>query len=288
MSPLTMARLQLIAAAVLFSTGGAAIKAAEFTGWQIAGFRSGIAVLALLLMTPAARKGWSPASALVGLAYAGCLTLFVLANRLTTAANTIFLQSTAPLYLLVLAPWLLKEPVRRKDIGFMLAVGFGLMLFFVGVETPAATAPDPVQGNLLALASGFCWALAVCGLRWLSLGSKGSPLAAVVSGNLTAFLISLPFALPVGVHGAGDWGIIVYLGVFQIALAYIFVTRAINHVPALEASLLLLIEPVLNPIWAWVVHREVPGAWALLGGAVILAATTAKSWAERRVAAEPA
>jgi drug/metabolite transporter, DME family len=288
MSPLTKARLQLIAAAILFSTGGAAIKSADFTGWQIAGFRSGVAVLALLLMTPAARIGWSGASVLVGLAYAGCLTLFVLANRLTTAANTIFLQSTAPLYLLVLAPWLLKEPVRRKDIGFMLAVGLGLMLFFVGVQMPAATAPDPVQGNLLALASGFCWALAVCGLRWLSLGGKGSPLAAVVSGNLTAFLISLPFALPVGTHALGDWGIIVYLGVFQIALAYVFVTRAINHIPALEASLLLLIEPVLNPIWAWVIHGEVPGLWALLGGAVILGATTAKSWAERRIATQAA
>ena len=288
MSALTKARLQLIAAAVLFSTGGAAIKAADFTGWQIAGLRSGVAVLALLLMTPAARIGWSLPSVLVGLAYAGCLTLFVLANRLTTAANTIFLQSTAPLYLLVLAPWLLKEPVRRKDIGFMLAVGLGLMLFFVGVERPAVTAPDPVQGNLLALASGFFWALAVCGLRWLSLGGKGSALAAVVSGNLTAFLISLPFALPLGAHDLVDWGIIVYLGVFQIALAYVFVTRAINHIPALEASLLLLIEPVLNPIWAWVVQGEVPGVWALLGGAVILGATTAKSWVERRVAAEPA
>lgn len=287
MSPLTKARLQLIAAAALFSTGGAAIKSAEFTGWQIAGLRSGIAVLALLLFTPA-RTGWSLPSVVVGLAYAGCLTLFVLANRLTTAANTIFLQSTAPLYLLILAPWLLKEPVRRKDIGFMLAVGLGLMLFFVGVDTPAATAPNPVHGNLLALASGFCWALAVCGLRWLSVGAKGSPLAAVVSGNLTAFLISLPFAWPLGGHAVADWAIVIYLGVFQIALAYVFVTRAINHIPALEASLLLLLEPVLNPIWAWVVHREVPGVWALLGGAVILGATTAKSWAERRVAAEPA
>jgi drug/metabolite transporter (DMT)-like permease len=288
MSPLTKARLQLIAAAVLFSTGGAAIKAADFTGWQIAGLRSGIAVLALWVMTPAARTRWSLPSVLVGLAYAGCLTLFVLANRLTTAANTIFLQSTAPLYLLVLAPWLLKEPVRRKDIGFMVAMGFGLMLFFVGVEKPAVTAPDPVQGNLLALASGFCWALAVCGLRWLSIGRKGSPLAAVISGNVTAFLIALPFALPLGLHSPTDWGIIIYLGVFQIAVAYVFVTRAINRIPALEASLLLLIEPVLNPVWAWGVHGEMPGVWALLGGAVILGATTAKSWAERRVVVEAA
>jgi drug/metabolite transporter, DME family len=285
----TTARLQLTGAAVLFSTGGAAIKAAAFTGWQIASLRSGIAALALLLMAPVVRRGWTRQATLVGVAYAGCLTLFVLANRLTTAANTIFLQSTAPLYLLVLAPWLLKEPVRRQDIGFMLAIGLGLMLFFVGVEQPAATAPDPVTGNLLALASGFCWALAVCGLRWLTAREgRGSPLAAVVSGNVTAFLICLPFALPIGSHSATDWALIVYLGVFQIALAYVLVTRAINHIPALEASLLLLIEPVLNPIWAWLIQGEVPGAWALLGGAIILGATTARSLADRRVATEPA
>jgi drug/metabolite transporter, DME family len=280
------ARLQLVAAALLFSTGGAAIKAAEFGGWQIASFRSGIAAVALWLMTPAARRGWSWQAMLVGIAYAGCLTLFVLANRLTTAANTIFLQSTAPLYLLFLAPWLLKEPVRREDLGFLLAVGAGLALFFVGVEQPVATAPDPERGNLLALGSGFCWALAVCGLRWLGAGDRrGSPAAAVVSGNLTAFIVSLPMALPVGSHTLGDWAIIGYLGVFQIALAYVFVTNAIRLIPALEASMILLLEPVLNPVWAWVVQRETPGAWALLGGAIILGATTYKSWAESRVPA---
>ncbi|MFL5518957.1 MAG: EamA family transporter, partial [Gemmatimonadales bacterium] len=115
------ARLQLIGAAVLFSTGGAAIKAAGFTGWQIASFRSGVAAVAIFLMTPAARRGWTPRAVLVGAAYATCLTLFVLANRLTTSASAIFLQSTAPLYLLVLGPWLLKEPIRRQDLGFMLA-----------------------------------------------------------------------------------------------------------------------------------------------------------------------
>jgi drug/metabolite transporter (DMT)-like permease len=219
-------------------------------------------------------------------AYAGCLVLFVLANRLTTAANTIFLQSTAPLYLLFLAPWLLHEPVRREDLGFMLAVGAGLALFFVGVEQPAATAPDPVRGNLLALASGFCWALAIAGLRWLSQDKdRGSPIAAVVSGNITAFLISLPMALPVGSHGLGDWAIVGYLGIFQIGLAYVFVTNAIQRIPALEASVILLLEPVLNPVWAWVVQRETPGAWALLGGAIILGATTYKSWNESRVTA---
>jgi DME family drug/metabolite transporter len=286
MTPRSSARLQLLAAAFLFSTGGAAIKAAGMNGWQIACFRSGIAAVALLLMTPAARRGWTRQAALVGVAYAGCLVLFVLANRLTTAANTIFLQSTAPLYLLFLGPWLLHEPVRREDLGFMLAVGGGLALFFVGVEQPAVTAPDPVRGNLLALASGFCWALAIAGLRWLSRDqARGSPIAAVVSGNITAFLISLPMALPVGSHGVGDWAIMGYLGIFQIGLAYVFVTRAIQRIPALEASVILLLEPVLNPVWAWVVQRETPGAWALLGGAIILGATTYKSWNESRVTA---
>ena len=286
MSPRSTARLQLLGAALLFSTGGAAIKAAAFTGWQIASLRSGFAALALVLIAPGARRGWSRYSVLVGVAYAACLTLFVLANRLTTAANTIFLQSTAPLYLLILAPWLLKEPVRRQDVGFMLTVAFGLTLFFVGVEQPAATAPDPVRGNLLALISGFCWALTVVGLRWLSAKEgRGSPIAAVTSGNLTAFLVTLPFALPLGAHSIADWSVLVYLGVFQIALAYVLLTSAINHIPALEASVILLIEPALNPVWAWLVQGEVPGIWAMAGGVIILAATTAKSWTERRVEA---
>ena len=288
MSPRATARVQLIGAAVLFSTGGAAIKAVELSGWQIASFRSGIAALALLLMSPGARRDWSPAAVLVGMAYAGCLVLFVLANRLTTAANTIFLQSTAPLYMLLLAPWLLHETIRREDLGFMLAVGGGLILFFLGTDQPVITAPDPLRGNLLALGSGLCWALAICGLRWLGMKpSRGSPAAAVVSGNVTAFLLALPMALPIGVYPLVDWSVVMYLGVFQIALAYVFVTAAIQVLPALEASVILLLEPVLNPLWAWVVQGEIPGIWALIGGAIILGATTVKSWTEGRRLAEP-
>lgn len=278
------ARLQLAGAALLFSTGGAAIKAASFTGWQTAGLRSGVAAIALLLLVPAARRGWTGRTLLVGLAYALCLTLFVLANRLTTAANTIFLQSTAPLYLLILSPWLLKEPIRRQDVGFMAVVGVGLALFFVGVDAPVATAPDPFTGNLLALVDGFFWALTVVGLRWLGSGdgARGSPVAAVASGNLTACLLTLPMALPYGAHDAVDWAVVIYLGVFQIALAYVLVTSGLRHIPALEAALILLIEPVLNPVWAWVFQGERPGPWALVGGATILGATTLKGWLDAR------
>jgi drug/metabolite transporter (DMT)-like permease len=161
----------------------------------------------------------------------------------------------------------------------MAAVGLGLALFFVGVDPPAETAPDPVRGNLLALGSGFFWALTVCGLRWMGStgGRGGSAAVAVVAGNVIAFLGALPFALPFGSHAAGDWALIGYLGVFQIALAYVLVTRALTTMPALEASLIMLIEPVLNPVWAWNFQDERPGPWALVGGGVILGATTIRA-----------
>lgn len=293
------ARIQLVVAALLFSTGGAAIKWVDFTAMQIAGFRSGIAALTLLLVLPAARRGWSWRTVVVSIGYAATLVLFVVANRLTTAANTIFLQSTAPLYLLVLGPWLLKEPIRRRDLGFMLLVVVGLLMFFVGVEPAVVTAPDPARGNLLAAISGVSWALTICGLRWLSdaaprpdgiarIPDADGGLAAVVGGNLLAFLICLPQSLPLGTHGAVDWLLLLYLGVFQIALAYVFVTRALRWLPALEASILLLIEPALNPVWAWAIHGEVPGVWAIVGGALILGATVLKTWVDARPAASRA
>lgn len=278
------ARLELAAAAILFSTGGAAVKAVDFTGWQITCLRSGIAALAIWLMTRQARGPWTGRHLVVGVAYAATLTLFVLANRLTTAANAIYLQSTAPLYLAILAPWLLREPTRRKDLAFMGAVGLGFALFFVGVDRPVESAPAPMQGNVLAAASGLTWALTVCGLRWMGAAgaSQGSAAVAVVVGNVIASLGALPFAVPFGSHGVGDWTLVGYLGVFQIALAYILVTRALMTIPALEASLILLIEPVLNPVWAWLFQGERPGVWALLGGAVIIGATTVRTMLDAR------
>jgi drug/metabolite transporter (DMT)-like permease len=280
----TSARLRLALAAVLFSTGGAAIKAAAFTGWQIAGFRSGVAAVVLWLFVPAARRGWTWRVFLVGAAYAATLVLFVLANRLTTSANTIFLQSTAPLYVLFLSPWLLHEAVRPADVGLMVVVGLGLALFFVGTEPPLVTAPDPARGNLLAAGSGVTWALTVCGLRWMGARESGgaSGMAAVVVGNLLAFGAALPHALPLGAHRIGDWGVILYLGAFQIGLAYVLVTSALRQLPALEASVILLIEPALNPLWAWAVHGEVPGGFALAGGGLILGATTLRTVLDAR------
>jgi DME family drug/metabolite transporter len=279
------ARLRLVLAAILFSTGGAAIKATTLTAWQVAGFRSGIAALALFLLLPEARRGWNRRTLLVGVAYAATLMLFVVANKLTTSANTIFLQSTSPLYILILGPLLLHEPIRVRDVAFMAAVGVGLALFFVEREAPLATAPDPVLGNILAAVSGFTWALTVIGLRWLGThGDRGTAFPAMVSGNVTVLLISLPLALPVVSSTPTDWAVIAFLGLFQIAFAYLMLARGIRHVSALEASVLLLVEPALNPVWSWIVHGETPGAWALAGAVVIFGATTLRTWHESRLA----
>ena len=274
------AKLQVVAAAMLFSTGGTVVKAISLSGWQIAACRSGIAALAVLAMLPSAWRAWTWRTVAVGGAYAGALVSYVLANKLTTAASTIFLFSTAPLYVLLLAPWLLNEPIRRRDLLLMSALAVGLGLVFLEVDAPFETAPDPFRGNLLAALGGIFWALVVVGLRWMSrdgTGSGGSAATAVVAGNLTAVLVCLPGALPLGEPAAVDWALLIYLGVVQIGVAYVFLTWGLRRVGALEASLLILIEPVLNPIWAYWVHGESPGRGALLGGAVILTSIAANA-----------
>src|SRR6187397_2374493 len=158
------ARLQAIAAAVLFSTGGAGIKVESFTAAQVSGVRSGIAAVALLLWLRG-RVRWTPRALAAGVVYAATLSLFVGATKLTTAANAIFLQSTAPLYLLLLAPLVLHERVRRGDILYLTAIASGLILCFIGRTAPTATASNPVLGNWLGAASGLSWALTLVALR---------------------------------------------------------------------------------------------------------------------------
>ncbi len=283
MLPLRRAPLEIVVAALLFSTGGAAIKATTLSGIEVGGLRSAIAAVALLLFLPAARRGYTWRAAAVGLAFAGSLVLFVTANKLTTSAASIFLQSTAPLYVLLAGPWLLRERASRSDLLLMIPVAAGLLLVFAGTGVAGRTAPDPFRGNVLALLSGVTWAFAIMGLRWMSEHPRSSPLAAAVLGNVFAAVLCLPFVRSPALIGAADWATLAYLGVFQVALAYVFLTRGVGQLPALDASLLLLVEPGLNPVWAWVVHGERPSGLALGGGALILGATAMKAWADARL-----
>jgi drug/metabolite transporter (DMT)-like permease len=267
-------RSLLVLAALLFSTGGAAIKGCALTSWQVAGFRSAIAALTLWLLLPGARRGWTWRTLCVGCSYAATLVLFVLATKLTTSANAIFLQSTAPLYLLLLGPLVLRERIYGVDVAVMTAVGAGICLLLFGGQQAFTTAPDPVRGNLLGSICGLTWALTLTGLRWLGKysGNANPAGATVVLGNIIACVVCLPMALPVVAYTGRDILVVLYLGVFQIGIAYIALTRSLTHVPALEAATLLLVEPVCNPIWTWLIYGERPGLSALLGGLLVISA----------------
>ncbi|HSK10668.1 MAG TPA: DMT family transporter [Vicinamibacterales bacterium] len=277
---MTLPRLEVLVAAILFSTGGAVIKAVTMSAWQVACFRAGIAAVTLLLLVPDARRV-SRRALVVGVVQAATFVTFVLANRLTTAASAVFLQATAPLWLILLGPLLLGERSRRGEAPFVVVLFLGVVLLMWGTPVPSATAPDTALGNVVGVVSGLMWALTLAGLRWAGReGAKGGSFtapSATMWGNVMACVVCLPLALPVGAASAGDWILLLYLGVVQVGLAYVFLARGLGRIPAVEASLLLLLEPALSPYWAWLAHGEQPGLLSILGGATIVTATTWRS-----------
>jgi drug/metabolite transporter (DMT)-like permease len=272
MNSVGRARLRLVAAGALFATGGAAIKACSFPAWQVASLRSAIAVVTIVVLMPQCVRGLRLGAIPAACAYAATLSLFVVANKLTTAASAIFLQATAPLYLLVLGPWLLRERLRRRDVAVIAVLATGMVALLFGGDVPRETAPDPVAGDLLAAISGATWAATVLSLRGLARRGPEAAAAAVLGGNLLAAAFGFCFAVPLVTGSASDWIWIAYLGVAQVGLAYWLVTRALPHLRAFEAALILMVEPALNPVIAWLVHGEVPNGPTLAGGSIVLVA----------------
>ena len=303
-------RLCVIGAAVCWSVVGAGVKLVSppLDGWHIACGRSLFAfffVCAMVRPWRAARVFPGLSVALLSLVYAAMLVLFILANTLTKSANAIFLQDTALVWMMLFAPLVLKEPFRARDLGVFVICAIGMTLLF-GDQL----APGQQEGNLLALLSGLAYAAVLLGLRWgrrkeaaarPASPAGGAPAQAappadaeliLVWGNLLCVLACVPFlhSIPVGEAGAGRVAIAVLgvavMGVVQLGLGYYLVAKGMRHVPAVEAALLTLVEPVLNPIWAFVAVQEVPGPWALLGGAVIIASVAYQGVGERRAPAE--
>jgi drug/metabolite transporter (DMT)-like permease len=272
-------RLLLLAAAVLWSSAGAVIKLSSLDAWQLAGGRALVATVFLALAVPSARRRPTGPLLAVAVAYAFTTVLFVLANKLTTAANAIFLQDTAPLWVLLASPWVLGERPSRGELLSIPVFGAGLALFFLDQLSPGQLA-----GNLVALAAGVAFGASILGLR--RLGADGP--AALVWGNLLAAAVTLPL-WPLGpAASAADLGAVLFLGVFQLGLSYLCFSLGLRGTPAVEASLLVLLEPVLNPVWTYLFAGERPGPWALAGGAVILLATawrTLQPWIQERRAA---
>ena len=266
--------LRILLAGSLFALGGALLKSCDFPSLQRAGIRAAVASTTIFLLLPAARMWPDRRILLLAPAYFGATCLYVIANALTTAANAIFLQSTAPLWLILFGPWLLKEKPSKRDVITLVCVAVGMLMCFVAPTEVVKTATDPKLGNWFAIASGVCFAFVLLGMRWLSRTGQGHAAAALAWGNAFTFPLAFMLMPLVGQQpiagGPRDWVLIVVLGSIQVGLAYVILVRAIALVPAMRASLLLMIEPALNPTIAWFVHHEAPHWLAVAGGVLIV------------------
>ena len=261
--------LAVAAAAILWSSGGLFIKLAPMPALAVACGRSVVAaIFYLVLLRPNLRRArWSTAAA-----YAGCIVTFVSATKLTTAANAIFLQYTGPAYVLMLSPWLLDEALRPIDVACVILSLAGMSLFFIGkVET------GQVFGNVLGIVSGVFFAFAVVLLRRDARSGSGDALPSTTLGNIIAAAITLPWAVKVWpVSGAGVF-VLLYLGIVQLGVAYWLFIKGVRKVPAAEASLISMLEPVLNPVWVLIGTGERPGPWAIGGGVIVIGAVALRT-----------
>ena len=255
----------LLIAALLWSSGGLLIKLITWNPVAIAGTRSAIAALVMLAFRRKMRFNWSFPQLGGAACYAATVILFVASNKLTTAANAILLQYTAPVYVALFSYWFLRERITKWDLLTMVAAVGGMVLFFLDDLTPGG-----FLGNLVAIVSGIAFAgTALC----LRKQKDSSPLESCFIGNVVTFLIGLPFIVR-SMPNATSWLGLVLLGVFQLGCSYILYAEAIKHVTALEGILIPILEPILNPIWVFLLLGERPGEWAIFGGIIVLGAVT--------------
>ncbi len=255
-------------AAVLFSTGGLLIKIVSIEPLALMGVRSAIAAVVIGLFMGRPRFLWSLPQLGGAIALACAQGFFIFANRETTAANAIFIQYTAPVFVAFFGILYLREPVRKLDWLSLAAIGAGLLFFYGdGLTSHGAT------GNLYALLAGisFAWFL-----LFLRKQKDASTIETVFLGNVLAALLGLPF-LREAAPGALDWTGMLLLGIFQIGLPFILVARAIKELTAVGAVLIQALEPVLSPVWVVLFIGETPTPLALLGGAIVIGAVTLRS-----------
>ena len=260
--------LYLIITAILWSTGGLLIKWISWNPLAIAGMRSAIAAALMWLYKRKMNFSWSWPQIGGAFFYAATVILSVTATKMTTAANAILLQYTAPIYVALLANWFLGEKTAKWDWIVIFTGLMGIALFFFDNLSAGG-----VWGNAVAIMSGIAYAGATLFLRKQK---DGSPLESLFLGNIITALIGFPFMFQSAPNAAGWLGLLL-LGVFQIGLSYLLYSYAIKHVTALDAIVIPIIEPILNPVWVLLFLGEVPAKWALVGGMLVLAAVAFRS-----------
>lgn len=265
----------LVVAALCWSLAGVLFKYVEWPALAVAAARGLIAALFLAAVCGRSlRFTWSPVQLGAAVAYAACTVLFTLANKMTTAANAILLQYTAPVWVALLGAWLLRERATRADWLTIAATLGGLALFFYeGLQL------QNVAGILVALASGVGFAVMTVLMRKQK---DTSAVESIILGNLIGFFIGLPALLSAPALPASGWGALVLLGVVQLGVAYLLYSRAIRHVTALEAVLIPVLEPILNPLWVLLAVGEKLSIYTLVGGVIVLGAVTLRAAASLR------
>ena len=253
--------LFLILAAILWSTAGVLVKALD---WEPLSILAGRGIFTSMLFMIYMRRLPQKVTRWTLLAAGGSIAtqfLFITSTKLTTAANAIFLQYTAPIYVVMLAHWLLREKPSRTDWIAMTIIFLGLILFF-GDQL----SPDGFYGNILAVLSGVTSAIMMVSFRAQKDGSPGD---SILIASVLIAIFGFPSILK-ETQTVANWLSIAYLGIFQIGLAFIFFTMGIKYIPALEANLIGTLEPILNPVWVFLFLGERTGRSALLGGLVVL------------------
>jgi len=251
----------LILTAILWSTGGIFIKSISWDSQTLAGMRSLVAAIALLSWRRTWRVRFSWIMFMGAICYAFTLISFVAATKLTTAANAILLQYTAPVYIAAFGAWFLKENFHLRDFLTMGLVLTGMVLFFFDKLSTFGT-----LGNLIAIFSGICFGWLILFLRKQK---EARPLDTIYLGNILVVLFTLPFMRDIAIQ-PGNWTLITIMGGFQIALPYILYASAIRHIRAIEVILITALEPILNPLWVFIFVGERPGPWAIFGGLIVM------------------
>lgn len=264
----------IIVAVLLWSTGGLFIKANTLDAFTVNLGRSLFAAVTVAAFTYRQGLKLDAFTLLTSFLYAGTLSAFVYATKTTYAANAIFLQYTAPVYILILAPFILKEKFRAADLVTVALCLGGMSLFFLEPSTAGTkTAADVFAGNIAGLISGVFFGLYFVMLRHPRSLKNPNPAISVFYGNLLVVLLMLPIIWnnPPADITIQNILILLFLGIFQIGIAYLLFTKGIAAgVRSLDASIIGFIEPMLNPVWVFLVLDEKPSGWAILGGVVII------------------
>lgn len=261
--------LAVFLTAILWSSGGLFIKLISLDSMELSFFRCAIAAVVFALMFRKKILKLNSLALLNSIAYAAVLILFVIATKTTTAANAIFLQSTAPIYVLIFEPLLTKTKWERINIITIVVCFFGMILFFMGDLTPG-----DIKGNIAALLAGVAFAAFFLGMK------KNEPQygeSSIFYGNVIVALICIPFITDMNSISVQDFAMVSFLGVFQIAFAYALFSYGLKRIIAVEASIISMFEPVLNPIWVFIGYGEVPSFYAIIGGIIIMTAITVRT-----------